>query len=94
MRADLQPAQDAGAILRLAQHQHRDVAGALQRAQLAAQAQPVEGSFRSRLTENAVEIALGGAQQRLLRIGSTSTDVEGRERDSCSRSITRSAGPR
>ncbi len=33
--------QDAGPVLGLAQHQHRHVAGALERAQLAAQAEPV-----------------------------------------------------
>ena len=66
--ADLEPAQQPRVVVGIGDGQDRHVAGALQRARLAAQPQAVE-IVEAERDDQKVVIAFGGVKQRFRRIG-------------------------
>ena len=68
-----------GVVVGLGDRQDRQVAGALERAELAAQPQAVE-ILQAQRNDHQVVIALGGVEQRLARIGLDVDGVLGRQR--------------
>ena len=68
VHAQIEAAQDALAVFGIGQHQQGRMAGAFDRAQLAAQAQAVEIG-ETEADDDDLVISLGGAKQRLLRVG-------------------------
>ncbi len=66
--AHVEAAHQAGAVVRFGEEQDRQHTGAFDRAQLGDQAQAVEVGEAER-DDDEIEVALGGAEQRLLGIG-------------------------
>ncbi len=71
--ADFQPAQQPRIVVGVGNSKDRHLAGALQRARLAAQPQAVI-VFEAERDDQQVVIAFGGVEQRLRRIG---LDIDG-----------------
>ena len=76
--ADFQPAHQPRVVVGFGDRQDRHVAGALERAHLAAQPQAVE-ILQAERHDQQVVIALGGMKQRLARIGLDVDRVLGRQ---------------
>ena len=73
VHADLEPAQQPRIVLGLGDHQDRHAAGAVERAHLAAQPQPVE-VLQSERDDQALVVGLRRMEQRFLRVR---LDVDG-----------------
>ena len=77
--ADFQPAHQPRVVVGFGNRKDRHIAGALERADLAAQPQAVE-ILQPERHDDQVVVALGGAEQRFVRISLDVDDVFGRQR--------------